>query len=494
VAHGKIIPATQGHILYSIAMTAIYTQDTRFAGKVYPAIEKGVAFIKNSMDSDQYGLLPPCYAYDAEMISGHYTGQNLFALMGLRNSVRVARLLGKTADVTSWTALADLYEKNILRAITASAKPDGYIPPGLYPYLTGPKAYAGMAEYQTDCDWENMILAFPTEVLDPNDPRLNGTLSRVRQEYAEGIMTYRHGLFLHQYITANMVEQYLVMGDEFTALKDFYHQLLHSGSAQECFENLVKPWTNRMVDENCPPPHAWGSAKQALMVRDFLLMEYGGKCGLEPGKREIRLFNCLSPDWVMPGKRVSITDAPTEFGSMDASITFTDKGANLSIKKRFHANPADYRIRVPYFKELVSFTTDASFKKREGDCIVLSPDATHVSMVWRDRPGAQTGVMNKLLLGYRSENTLMGGDKNGNSIIKKGTPFLTNEEKGDSSKVEPLSFALVRKTFQHEYSRRAETALKNGGELMEVKAPEMLNGDQRKQLFDKEYSKSSFPK
>ncbi|MDP4214521.1 MAG: hypothetical protein Q8926_18065, partial [Bacteroidota bacterium] len=374
VAHGQIIPATQGHILYSISMTAIFTQDKSFAEKVYPAIAKGVRYIEQSVNTDEYGLLPPCYAYDAEMITGHYTGQNLFALMGLRTAVRVAAMLGHADDVAAWTNLAGRYEKNILKALDASAKAGGYIPPGLYPYLTGAKAREGMEEYQTNCDWENMILAYPTEILSPDDPKIKGTLSRIRKEYAEGVMTYRHGMHLHQYITANMVEQYLASGDQYTALKDFYHQLLHSGSTLECFENLVKPWTDRSVDPDCPTPHAWGSAKQALMVRYFLLMEYGGKCGLEPGMRELWLFHCLSPDWVQPGKKVSIINARTEFGRISASIKFRSTGADLLLKNQFHANPKYYRIRMPYFKRLVSFSSDAKIQKQDGDCLLLSPD------------------------------------------------------------------------------------------------------------------------
>ncbi len=467
VAHGQIIPATQGHILYSIAMTAVFTQDKKFAEKVYPSIEKGVQYIERSVDTDEYGLLPPCYAYDAEMISGHYTGQNLFALMGLRTSVRVAALLGKTKEVAAWTALAGRYENNILKALDASAKPGGYIPPGLYPYLTGSKAREGFEEYQTNCDWENMILAYPTEVLSPDDPKIKGTLAQVRKEYAEGVMTYRHGMHLHQYITANMVEQYLATGNEYTALKDFYHQLLHSGSTLECFENLVKPWTDRSVDPDCPTPHAWGSAKQALMVRYFLLMEYGGKCGLEPGQRELWLFNCLSPDWVQPGKKVSIINAPTEFGKISASIRFRNKGADLLLRNQFHTDPECYRIRIPYFKQLVSFTSDAKIQKREGDCLLLSPDAHRLSLEWTDKPGTQTGITNDILTGYRSANRFTGV-KDGNPVIVSGKPFLTAEEKRNDHKMETLSFDLVRRTFQYEYRRLEEENAKKGGAVTEV--------------------------
>jgi hypothetical protein len=244
-----------------------------------------------------------------------------------------------------------------------------------------------------------------------------------------------------------------------------------------------------MVDPGCPPPHAWGSAKQALMVRYFLLMEYGGKCGLEPGKRELLLFPALSPAWVMPGKSVSIVNSPTEFGRISASIGFTDTGAEISIKKQFHSNPADFRIRIPWFKELTGFKTDAKTHKMENGCIVLSPDASRVKIRWRDKPGAGKGTENNILLDYRSEDRFTGVDKDGKAIIEQGKPFLTPSERKDEDKIQLLSFALVRAAFQHEYSRRAEACVKNGGVLTEVRPPAMLTSDQRKQLYEKAYAK-----
>ena len=471
VAHDRVIPATQGHILYSIAQTVLFTQDKAFARSIYPSLQRGVGFIRQSIDTDKYGLLPECYAYDAEMIDGHYTGQNMFALMGLRYAARVARFLGQTGDAAAWTQLAERYEANVLKAIEASAKPDGYVPPGLYSYLTGAKVNPGAAEYQTDNDWENMILAWPTEVLPPSDPRVKGTVARVRGGYAEGIMTYRHGMHLHQYITANQIEQYLAMGDGATALKDFYNQLLHSGSTFEAFENLVAPWTDRMVDPGCPPPHAWGTSKQGLMARNFLLMEFGGKCGLEPGQRQLWLFHCLSPAWVKPGQHVAIRNAPTEFGMISAVMNFTDHGAAVAIQSKFFSPPAAIRLRVPYFKELVSLSTDAKTFSRDGDGILLSPDATSLRVVWNDKPGAFDGTYQDLLLSYRGENAFEGVDKDGRAIIKAGQPFLTDDER--QAAPQALSFALARQAFQHEYARRAQEAVKSGGHLLHVSAPAM---------------------
>jgi len=453
VAHGKIIPATQGHILYAIAMTALFTQDRAYARKVFPSLVKGVAFEKSSINADKYGLLPPCYAYDAEMITGHYSGQNFFALMGLRCCIRVARLLGEKAAVEEWTALAGQYEKNIIKAIGISAKQDGYIPPGLYDYLTGQNARQGFEEYQTDCDWENMILAYPTEILPPSDARVAGTLKRIRRQYAEGIMTYRHGMYLHQYITSNMIQQYLAGGNSYLALKDFYHQLLHSGSTSECFENLVKPWTDRQVDPVCPPPHAWGASKQALTVRNFLLMESGGRNGMDSGKRELWIYHCLSPAWAVPGKRIVISNAITEFGKISSSMTFTQNGARVYFKASFHENPACYRIRIPYFKQLVNYKSDAKATEVKEDCILLSPDATWVSLQWKDKPKANEGTVADILSEYRGSDRFQGVS-GGKAMIETPTPFLLPGEKSESE--QPLSFELVKKTFQYEYSRLAK--------------------------------------
>jgi hypothetical protein len=468
VAWGHIIPATQGHILYAISQTVLFTQDRAFAEKVYPSLREGVGFIEHSIATDKYGLLPACWPYDAEMIDGHYTGQNMFALMGLRHAVRVARFLGRTDDVAAWTRLAERYEANILKAIAASAKPDGYIPTGLYDYRIGKASSRPVWEdCMYDADWENMILAWPTEVLAANDPHVKKTLARVRKDYGEGIMTYRHGLYLHQYITSNMIEQYLAMGDGYTALKDFYHQLLHSGSTHEAFENLVKPWTDRMVAPDCPPPHAWGTCKQGLMVRDFLVMEYGGKCGLVPGRRELWLFHCLSPAWVKPGEHVAIKNAPTEFGKITSVINFTADGATVRIAVSFHEQPAGIRLRVPYFKELVGFSTDAKESRQDGDCIVASPDVTKLVFEWRDKPGAHVGTVANILTDYRSANHNHGA-KNGKAIIEAGKPFLLDDEKSDAP--QPLSFDLVRETFQHEYQRLA----KQSGKPVKVAAPAMV--------------------
>lgn len=479
LAQGAEIPAGHGHGMFAAAMTVVYSQDKAFAEKVYPSLKKAVQYIADSIAKDEYGLLPPAYPYDNERINGHYTSNNLWALLGLRNAVRVARLLGKTDDVVAWSKLEERYAANIRKGIAASAKPDGYVPPGLYKYLTGPAARSGLAEWETNQDWENMLLAFPCELLPPSEPRVRGTVDHIRKNYAEGIMPYRD--CLHQYITANQIEQYLALGDNYTALKDFYHLMLHCGSTQEGFEFRVRPWSDRQIAPDAPPPHAWASSKLACLARDLVLLEYGGKAGMEPGKRELWLFHCLSPAWTRPGDQIAIRNAATEFGRVNAKMRFDAQGAAVAMSGKFHDPPAAYRLRVPYFKELTAFKTDAKQSRRDGDCIVLSPDATTARLEWRDKPGANLHTIENILTDYRSANRNRGPDAKGLAVIEPGKVFLEDDEK--SGKPQPLSFATVREAFRHEYARMADEA----DELVKVEAPPMLAANERRGSFVRQF-------
>ena len=107
--------------------------------------------------------------YDAEMIDGHYTTNNLWALCGLRFAIRLAKELQHTDDLQDWEELEKHYSASMIKGIEASVKEDGYVPPGLYPYLTGKAARRGFNEYQTNSDWENMLLAYPSETLLPEN-------------------------------------------------------------------------------------------------------------------------------------------------------------------------------------------------------------------------------------------------------------------------------------------------------------------------------------
>ncbi len=471
LAHGGIIPTAHGHTMYAVAMYCLVSRDMDTAVTIYSSIKNAVGYIEKSISEDEFGLLPPTYSYDNEMIDGHYTSNNIWTLLGLRYAIRLARMLGEMKDADSWILLEKNYLQNIMKGIEASTDVDGYVPTGLYPFLTGKSTSRGFEEYQTNCDWENMLLSYPTEILKPDDYRVKGSLSRIRLGYEEGIMTYRHGMHLHQYITANLIEQYMVRGEAYTALKDFYHLLLHCGSTHEGFENLVKPWTDRHVEEECPAPHAWAAAKIVFLTRNLLVHEFGGQAGIFPEERDLYLFSVLSPEWALPGQEISFKNAPTEMGTLSASLKFSDKGACLRISGKFHTPPRSLRIRIPYFKELTDFTTDAHEYSVENNCITLSPDASMLQISWKDKDEAHIGTYEEILKAYRSTNSFEGVDDRYCPIIRKGEQFIENDEIRTSP--QPLSFKLVLEAFRHEYERRCLEFTAQGGSLTKVEAPVM---------------------
>lgn len=452
LAHGGVLPTAHGHVLYMIGMYWAFTRDEAFINEAFPSIVKAMEYIRKVTAEDEHGLLPPTYQYDNEMIDGHYTSNNLWALLGLRLSVRIARDLGWTTEAEDWASLEKEYSESVMTAVEASVHDDGYVPVGLYDYITGSAAVRHFPKLNSECDWENMLLSYPIELLEPSHPYVAGTLRHVRKGYAEGIMTYRHGLHLHQYITANMIEQYMVRGESDLAIIDYYHLLLHCGSTHEGFENMVWPWQDRELII-CLPPHAWASAKTAVLTRNLLLYEFGGKCGTEAG-RDLYVMSTLSPEWLKKGDVIRINDAPCENGTVSATLKVKRKKAVLRFSGDFTETPASVKFRIPYFKELVSFRSDDKKARLEDGCIVLDPGFGKLVLKWRDKPEAFNDNFARLLELYRECNVFLTVDMDNDKapVIREGKAFLKEGEKDGRS--DRLNFDLVRQAFLYEMNRR----------------------------------------
>jgi len=468
--NGQPLIAAHGQTLFGLCNHYLVTGHAAYARKVWPAIVRGVAWIAREHARDEYGLMPPSWPYDAEMIKGRYTSHNLWCLLAVRVAVRMARELGETDLARQWTALDSSYTHSVVVALRASARPDDSVPTGLYKYVTGEAARAGFKEYQTDQDWENILLAAPTEALAASDPLVKGTVDRMhRMKFREGVMTYRDGQHIHQYVTANVVEQEMAMDDQWQALCDYYHMILHNGPTGEGFENLVEPWT-RQVADYCPPPHAWAATKMALLTREMLLVERGGRAGMDQSRRDLHLFSLLSPAWVKPGQSVGFRNVPCEMGHLSARLTFTRAGADLALSPRWTWAPRDLVVHIPYFVRLTGCSSDGlvSFDAHR---ILLKPGARWLRIRWSVLASASDGTIQKILLAYRREPDFRL--ENGNAIITPGREgSLTAEEKRIPPA--PLTFATVLKAYRIEYARRFRMYLAAGGRPVPVEPPAMI--------------------
>ena len=80
----------------------------------------------------------------------------------------------------------------------------------------------------------------PEPTLEPHDPRVTATLKATQAKYAEGIMTYANGEFLHHYLTIKNTMTEVIRGDQEQALQEFYALLLHTSSTHAGFEFAIR--------------------------------------------------------------------------------------------------------------------------------------------------------------------------------------------------------------------------------------------------------------
>jgi hypothetical protein len=453
--------------MHALSYHAIVTHNRPFGRRVFPAVSRGVAWLEQAHLKDPYGLMPPSWPYDNEMILGRYTSHNLWCLLGLRSAIRLARFLGESETAEQWLKFENEYSKAVIQALQSSALKDGSVPPGLYAYRTGEAARSGFKEYQTNQDWENMLLAAPTEVLFPYDPLITATLKRLHKtKFREGVMTYRNGQHLHQYITANVMEQEMARGDEEQALIDLYHMLLHNGPTGEGFENLVQPWT-RQVDLDCPPPHAWAAMKTALVIRNTLLVERGGRAGIEPSRRNLVLFSLLAPEWTKPGKEVGFRNAPCEMGSVSATFRFSADSADLTFAPNWNWKPHEVIVPIPWYMDIVSIRSDANVTRTEHS-LILSPNFRTLHLGWKVREGAFQRTLQNLLLAYRREPGF--SMKNGQGVASPGVEGSLSKEEQRLLSV-PISFSTVLKAYNMEYLRRFKSFVAKGGVPVKIALP-----------------------
>ncbi len=411
-----------GQALYALGQHAFIAGDRAYAERIYPMIPPAVDWLRRARAADPMHLMPATHVADNELLTGHYTGHNFWALLGLRTAIRLAELTSHLDDARALRAEYEDFHAAFMKKLGEVCGAAGAIPPGI-------DAEGGQ-------DWGNLIGLYPSEVLDPADPRVGATLEKVhREKYKEGVMTYLWGL--HQYLTVKATQNHVVRGEQEQAVRDLYAILLHTGSTHEMFEWQAVPWGHRDVTYNYPP-HGWGSAMLTLLLRNMLVMERGGEGGLGP--REIHLFSAISPEWAAPGREIRLENAPTECGPLDASLRFSEGGAVLEIESHFRETPSAIVVHIPYFVKLESAKSETIPYGRLGDALMYPPDVRRVELKWTRREG-----------------------------------------------VEPLSFERAVAEYRHEYARRYADYKAAGGETVAIEAPAILSPAERARQFRELY-------
>jgi hypothetical protein len=377
-------PDAWGQALWTLAAHYRITGDRSFAERVYSAVPGHIAKLEEETAKDPWGLWPVAGPYDNERIDGHYTGHSFWVLRGLKDAVELANAVGETGHARRFQKLYDDYlAKFMVRLKAITGLTGGYIPPGLDDPLAG-------------MDWENASGGvYPFGVISAADPMVANTVKTVRDyAYQEGIMTYEHNAFkvskakdakgadwsqpehtvIHHYETFQVLQTLLALGMDREVITDFYSFLVHTGSTHTGFEYDIWAWRDRNFHNNYPP-HGWCAARFNECLRNMLVRE-------DTQEPVLHLASALSPEWLQAGRRVRVTKAPTDFGTISYTIDATSEGAKVSLDAQWRKTPGSLRFHIPWFMELRSATVDGKVVECRDRVIELLPDARQMDLQW----------------------------------------------------------------------------------------------------------------
>ena len=287
-----------------------------------------------------YGLLPWSYG-DSGLPEGHSYSHNFLAAYAVQDTAKAARELDHPGDA-QWLdkEFAD-YKTSIEDSIRRSVKLETISPP----YLPAMPTYPEGAYSQT------FLAVYPTGLYSPEDPLVNGLLTRMEREEKQGLPTNvawagTAGVWPGE--AMNMAETYLLRGNVQQTVDMMLAALNHTYTTDVFKEEILVDVT---LPRACETPHskhtdmqgtgdqpeAWGSANYINLLRDMLLREQDGTVHLMAG---------LPSAWIIPGQSVRVNRAPvTSGGEVSYKLQFVS--AHHMEMQVAASQPTQFALHLP---------------------------------------------------------------------------------------------------------------------------------------------------
>jgi hypothetical protein len=319
-ADGEIISRSgqrdgTGQGLWALGEYARDTHDAAWAAQQLTTVQRAVNWIAGVRAADPLGLLPKGDPHDNEFTAGHLTGDNAWALSGLRAAADLATIAGDAALATQATAQAGQLEAALRSAATAAAKrtADHAVPSSLDPGVQSGTINGGSEGF----DWGNYLLQWP-EALPAGDPLVTATIKRAKKRSAEGLPLWHKNL--HTYVGFGIRMAQLRQGDQSGTVAGYYAMLTHTNSTNGTFETGVAPFKGRSTQNNIAP-HGTFAADLTLLTIAMLV---------DDRPDAVHLGSAVPAEWVRKGKTTRIGPIATRHGAVTLKIKATSKGAKLT--------------------------------------------------------------------------------------------------------------------------------------------------------------------
>lgn len=369
-----------GQTLWAFGQHIKMTQDSDYARSIYPHLKRAFEWLEKTRAEDSLGLLPETTPGDNELITGHITGYNFWALAGLKSLIFISEFLNEDDDFIIYRNAYDEYYQALEKCLKAGVeKTGGTIPPGL-------DTLGGQ-------DWGNLLTLYPVPLFDKSAPRIRATLDHAINKYQEGLMTYGDGRWLHHYLTIRNSQTALILGDQEQVIQDLYAVLLHTGSTQTGFEFSILPWKTRDFGMNLAP-HGWFAAEYRTLLRNMLVREES---------KDLHLLSAVSPEWIKPGVTISVTNAPTDFGKVNFKLVCQKRKAMLILDTNYHHQPDSLILHLPWFMQVQQVIVDGTEMHCEKDLLPLSPATRLVEIKWKKQKNVKKYSYNRAVREYLKE-------------------------------------------------------------------------------------------
>jgi hypothetical protein len=303
-----------GQALWALTQHAELTQDSAYAAAQLPAITAAINWLESETTTDSLGLMPAGNPNDDELISGHITGDNLWAAVGLRSAVADAVLAGRPDLASTWQADDQRFEDALDNALKTDVAANGHITPAL--------------DVAGGQDWGNYNAAYPMQILPATSPAVRATLAYAQTQMVQGLPTYDDGHSLHDYLGFPLFQTELVSGDVEAAVAGLYAELVHTTSTDNGWEDGVTPSVRASATDISP--HGTFSADYVALLRNMLVADTpdGG----------VDLLSGASPAWLQTDQHISVTNAPTDDGTISFIERSSSSGETLIWNSNFPAN------------------------------------------------------------------------------------------------------------------------------------------------------------
>lgn len=381
-----------GGSVYALYEHARMAGDWDFLAQVYPRMLAGCKQIRelrrgqmgpDFKGSPIYGLLPKSVSQDNFTIPAHLYVDNWWAILALRSGALAASRLGHAEDEKWMQAECESLLRDTVSSIRqVMAKENLDVMPAFADYWP-PEKRVMDAEHRilgdTQMAWAHRAPLFPGRTLGIQVPmelfrdayRKYWERSGRFSDYDGGWFVEYEKLFWGYNVQLAIPMMYLGMED--VTLKNLEWSMRHQSCPGGWAEGYLTAEDANGLRRVAPGPivgdvpHGWTAAYYVLLLRNMLMREERGA---------LQLLPCIPGDWLAPGRRVAVENAPTYYGTVSWSVERVSESEIAFGATAERPPPRGYLLSLPVGLRIEGAESDAGAEARVSDNHVLLPAET----------------------------------------------------------------------------------------------------------------------